>query len=124
MMLITVPGDRVEYFRAQAAMQRWQEEWELKQAELLHAIRSFRKMCEVWNSSATMTSSEGRKAYALCMALNYEWMARDIEIRVIKSHHGHILPLLDEGKDGHILADVVAEDCKDPEAALRRTSGT
>ncbi|KAJ7111002.1 hypothetical protein C8R44DRAFT_633535, partial [Mycena epipterygia] len=39
-----IEGDRVQWFRAEAEMQRWQEQIEQKLAELLRTIRSFRTM--------------------------------------------------------------------------------
>jgi hypothetical protein len=42
--LTTPQGDRVQWFRAEAEMQRWQEQGEQKLAELLRTNRSFLKM--------------------------------------------------------------------------------
>ncbi|KAF8966729.1 hypothetical protein BDZ97DRAFT_1756333 [Flammula alnicola] len=56
-------GDRVQWFRAEAEMQRWQEEWEIKQVEFLRCIRYFEQMSITWNELATR-SSGGKAAYA------------------------------------------------------------
>ncbi|KAJ7913646.1 hypothetical protein B0H13DRAFT_1873761 [Mycena leptocephala] len=41
-------GDRLQWFRAEAEMQRWQEQKEQKLAELLRTNRSFLKMEATW----------------------------------------------------------------------------
>jgi hypothetical protein len=45
-------GDRVQWFRAQADMERWQEEVEILEEEFRRAIRGFEKMEQVWSSLA------------------------------------------------------------------------
>jgi hypothetical protein len=43
-------GDRVQWFRGEAEMQRWLEELEIKLADFLRCIRSFRRMSQVCSS--------------------------------------------------------------------------
>ncbi|KAF7372608.1 CxC2 domain-containing protein [Mycena venus] len=59
-------GDRVQWFRAEAEMQRWQEQKEQKLIELLRTVRSFFKMQQVWTQLANGHSSNqpGHAAYA------------------------------------------------------------
>ncbi|KAJ6620174.1 hypothetical protein B0H10DRAFT_2023034 [Mycena sp. CBHHK59/15] len=59
-------GDRVQWFRAQAEMQRWQEQWEQKLVELLRTIRSFARMQSIWTELAErqLPDQLGAKAYA------------------------------------------------------------
>ncbi|KAJ6480333.1 hypothetical protein C8R45DRAFT_933261 [Mycena sanguinolenta] len=65
---LTLPeGDRVQWFRAEAEMQRWQEQCEQKLAELLRTNRSFLKMADTWTTVASQTAaacSPGHSAYA------------------------------------------------------------
>lgn len=44
-------------------MMCWREEWEIRQADLLHCIRSFQRMTEVW-SELSKTLSDSHAAYA------------------------------------------------------------
>ncbi|KAJ7931951.1 hypothetical protein B0H13DRAFT_1857371 [Mycena leptocephala] len=57
-------ADRVQWFRAEAEVQRWQEHVEMRLAELLRTIRSFRKWHEVWSSLAEQQDNPGHAAYA------------------------------------------------------------
>ncbi len=45
-----VSGDRVQWFRAEAEMHRWQEEWEMGQADYMRCIRFFRAKGDIWTS--------------------------------------------------------------------------
>ncbi|EDR13061.1 uncharacterized protein LACBIDRAFT_322480 [Laccaria bicolor S238N-H82] len=56
-------GDRVQWSRAEAEMQCWQEEWERKQAEFMCCIRSFDKMSHVWAQLSKSSPSQGHAAY-------------------------------------------------------------
>ncbi|KAJ7018652.1 hypothetical protein C8F04DRAFT_1198692 [Mycena alexandri] len=59
-------GDRVQWFRAEAEMQRWQEEVEAKLAELRTTFRSFALYKEAWTKMANCqdASDIGHIAYA------------------------------------------------------------
>ncbi|KAF8195334.1 hypothetical protein K438DRAFT_1760990 [Mycena galopus ATCC 62051] len=59
-------GDRVQWFRAEAEMQQWQEQKEQKLVELLRTVRSFLKMQQVWTQLGNEHSSNqpGHAAYA------------------------------------------------------------
>jgi hypothetical protein len=59
-LTIYVLGNRVQWFRAEAEMQRWKEQKEQKLAELLRTNRSFLKMEATWTALATA----GHRAYA------------------------------------------------------------
>ncbi|KAK7005504.1 CxC2 domain-containing protein, partial [Favolaschia claudopus] len=67
-------GDRVQWFRAEADMQRWQEQIEQKLAELSRTRRSFKKMESVWTELATSQPSDrpGAAAYARQKAAMYQ----------------------------------------------------
>ncbi|KAJ7714457.1 hypothetical protein B0H14DRAFT_2546347 [Mycena olivaceomarginata] len=68
-----VEGDRVQWFRAEAEMQRWQEQVEQKLAELLRTGRSFAKMQSVWSELAErqLPDQLGAAAYARQKAAMY-----------------------------------------------------
>ncbi|KAJ6563365.1 hypothetical protein DFH09DRAFT_1477218 [Mycena vulgaris] len=74
----TNEGDRVQWFRAEAEMQRWQEQKEQKLVELLRAIRSFVKMQSVWSQlGESQANQPGHAAYARQKAWMYERRAED-----------------------------------------------
>ncbi|KAJ7669584.1 hypothetical protein B0H17DRAFT_1183859 [Mycena rosella] len=62
----TQEGDRVQWFRAEAEMQRWQEQLEAKLAELRTTIRSFAAYKIAWAKMADLQASSdiGHIAYA------------------------------------------------------------
>ncbi|KAJ6484787.1 hypothetical protein C8R45DRAFT_931231 [Mycena sanguinolenta] len=66
--------DRVQWFRAEAEMQRWQEQKEQKLVELLRTIRSFFKMQEIWTQLVNRHASDhpGHCAYARQKAAIYQ----------------------------------------------------
>ncbi|KAJ7815199.1 hypothetical protein B0H14DRAFT_3746508 [Mycena olivaceomarginata] len=68
-----VEGDRVQWFRAEVEMQRWQEQVEQKLAELLRMGRSFAKMQSVWSELAErqLPDQLGAAAYAHQKAAMY-----------------------------------------------------
>jgi len=81
-------GDRVQWFRAQADMERWQEEVEILEEEFRRAIRGFEKMEQVWSSLAMSIGSEsadffdsrvakGKMAYGKKKAAMYGRMAKE-----------------------------------------------
>ncbi|KAJ6555359.1 hypothetical protein DFH09DRAFT_1084917 [Mycena vulgaris] len=65
-------GDRVQWFRAEAEMQRWQEQGEQKLAELLRTNRSFLKMQQTWTALASCNELPGHQAYAKQKAAMYQ----------------------------------------------------
>ncbi|TFK32655.1 hypothetical protein BDQ12DRAFT_728501 [Crucibulum laeve] len=69
-------GDCVQWFCAEAEMQRWLEEWEIKQADFMRCIQSFSKMHEVWTELAARNSNDGHITYAKWKAVMYATMER------------------------------------------------
>lgn len=49
-------GNHVQWFCAEADMQRWQEQWELHQAELDHLLFALDYMKTVWQNIANQYS--------------------------------------------------------------------
>ncbi|KAF9553842.1 hypothetical protein CPC08DRAFT_727604 [Agrocybe pediades] len=102
-------SDSVQWFRAEAEMQRWQEEVEIKQAEFLRCIRSFSSMSEKWTQLGKLNShSPGRMAYTKKRAAQYTLLGHDAKTlfcsagykdRMCQSLEKHIL-----------LADMIKED--------------
>jgi hypothetical protein len=71
----------VQWFRAEAEMMRWQEEYELKLVEFVRAIRHYETMEAVWLGLSKSVESEGNEnegkaAYALKTAARYREQAR------------------------------------------------
>ncbi|KAF6743694.1 hypothetical protein DFP72DRAFT_827272 [Ephemerocybe angulata] len=69
-------GDRVQWFRAEAEMYRWQEEWEQKLAELLRTAKYFSKMSSVWTDLGKKTEEPGKLAFAFKIAAQYNQLRR------------------------------------------------
>ncbi|TEB20573.1 hypothetical protein FA13DRAFT_1800801 [Coprinellus micaceus] len=73
-------GNRVQWFRAEADVIRWQEEWERKLIEFLRTIRHYDKMADVWESLATSAdSSPGKAAVAMKTSKRYLELSRRCE---------------------------------------------
>lgn len=66
-------GDRVQWFRAEAEMQRWQEEWEKTIAEFMRTIHHFESMHNAWLTLAQLDShTAGARAYSHKKAAMYD----------------------------------------------------
>ncbi|TFK35116.1 hypothetical protein BDQ12DRAFT_726248 [Crucibulum laeve] len=98
-------GDRVQWFRAEAEMQRWLEEWEIKQADFMRCIRSFSKMHEVWTELATRNSNVGHITYAKQKVVMYATMEREAKHRFALVGYGDRIL-----KEDEILADLIQKD--------------
>ncbi|KAF8965358.1 hypothetical protein BDZ97DRAFT_1904028 [Flammula alnicola] len=108
-------GDRVQWFRAEAEMQRWQEELETLQADFMRCIRTFQKMSEVWKDLAKSNSGEpGKTAYARKKSSMFTEMA--IRGQQQFENAGYSNRVLEEGK---ILADYLEIDRSDLEKSLQ-----
>ena len=89
-------GDRVQWFRAEAEMQRWQEEWKMRQADYMRCIRFFRAMGEIWMSLVTDGSNDdlvclGKNAYARKQARMYADMD-DYAVKLLSDQgYGYLL---------------------------------
>ena len=95
-------------------MQRWQEEWEVKQAEFLRCICWFESMADVWVQLSCSATSPGRAACARRTSSMFRQMARTAQARFIDAGYGDRLsPSLSQPGDGHILADWIQKDCAD-----------
>ncbi|KAJ6459862.1 hypothetical protein C8R45DRAFT_941924 [Mycena sanguinolenta] len=70
----------VQWHRARADMERWQEKVEILGQEFCRAIQGFNKMETVWTALAHNHENEpGKKAYALQVAGMYQQMGKDAQ---------------------------------------------
>ncbi|KAJ7700979.1 hypothetical protein B0H16DRAFT_1747027 [Mycena metata] len=99
-------GDRIQWFRAEAEMERWREQVETILADWRTTIRSFAKYKETWTTLATMQDSNdiGRIAYAKQKAAIYA--RRESEGRRLLGEHKMLGPKYGCIADDHL--DLVA----------------
>jgi hypothetical protein len=116
-------GDRVQWFRAEAEMERWREEWEVKQADFLRCIRSFGKMADVWQKlsagaskpeGCSRASEPGRTAYANQKSAMFRDMERHAKTTFRNAGYGELIDQLLDQQAGKILADFVLAERSDP----------
>ncbi|TDL14299.1 hypothetical protein BD410DRAFT_734297, partial [Rickenella mellea] len=69
--------DRVQWFRAMADKDRWQEEVEILEAEFGRCVRSFRRMAAVWGDLARPQTKKGYAAYAWRQASMFGRMEKE-----------------------------------------------
>jgi hypothetical protein len=112
---ILLIGDSVQFFRAEAEMQRWQEEWESKQADFLRCIRAFHKSSDVWKELSQTASHDGEIAYANKKSAMFKEMANLATSEFIAAGYEDRLATLAGDKS---LADLVMADRVDPENAV------
>ncbi|KAJ7195168.1 hypothetical protein B0H12DRAFT_1245628 [Mycena haematopus] len=77
-------SDRVQWFRAEAEMYRWLEQYERKHAELMRVIERYRRDSEVWVGLADReeqrnTCVNGAVTYARTQAVMYARLQRNAE---------------------------------------------
>ena len=101
-------GDRVQWFRAEADMQRWQEQVELKLAELFRTSRSFRRMQEIW-TTLSLDQPPSYMAYAKQKAAMYKEMAQSCDVGLDNAGYGGLRLELDSGNGGMTLLKFVEE---------------
>ncbi|KAJ3776407.1 hypothetical protein FB446DRAFT_842401 [Lentinula raphanica] len=97
-------SDSVHWFRAEADMERWQEQLEIKHAEFLRLIASFTKYRDAWNTiSAYFSPTPGHRAYAL----EHRDMFDSLRIDAEEKFCNCALPFLRCCTSGNTLADRV-----------------
>jgi len=116
-ILKTVAGDRVQWFRAEAEMQRWREEWEFKQADFMRTISTFQRMSSVWGELGTVSSAPGSIAYSKKQSAMYQEMERHAKELFSKAGYSHLT-------DGKILADYICEERAKEEYVIAELSIT
>jgi predicted RNA-binding Zn ribbon-like protein len=117
MLMAFISGERVQWFHAEAEMQRWQEQVEQKLAELLRTIQSFNKMKETWTAlSLTQPSNlPGHIAYAKKKTSMYESMESNCKKKLEGAGYKHLLSMEDT------LADYVDARRAEEAAFLRKS---
>ncbi|KAJ3963612.1 hypothetical protein EV361DRAFT_956809 [Lentinula raphanica] len=100
-----VEGDRIQWFRAEAEMYRWMEQFESKHAEFERDIEYFRTMAKAWSFLAKKNLAAGYHAYTKRHAAMFTDLANDAELRYKQVGHPGFMNL---GGD-EILADRVEE---------------
>ena len=121
-LILHSAGDRVQWFRAEAEMERWREELEAKQADFLRCIRTFRKMADVWQTLSTggpgycgEPGEMGRIAYAKQKSAMFREMERHAKDTLRSAGYGELVDhLIDSHQKGKILADFVLTERSDP----------
>lgn len=73
-LIIMNSEDRVQWFRAEAEYKRWQEQYEIKQVEIIRASAWFTRMSKIWMDLAESTESAGHAAYARKQGYMYSTM--------------------------------------------------
>ncbi|CAA7262271.1 unnamed protein product [Cyclocybe aegerita] len=102
-------GDQVQFFWAEAEVQRWREELEIKQADFLRCIRAFATMSSVWLKLSSTSSSAGAAAYARKKSAMYKTMECDARTLFAAAGFGHLVESLDNASP-KLLAEYVHEE--------------
>jgi hypothetical protein len=69
----------VEWFRAEAEMERWREQWEIKLAEFIRCSQLFRTMAEAWTTLSERQESKVFEVYARKTAAMYRRMCAQLD---------------------------------------------
>ncbi|KAK7047130.1 hypothetical protein VNI00_006795 [Paramarasmius palmivorus] len=80
-------SNRVHFFRAEAELERWREQWEMKVVEMLRTRKTFLKYEEVWNELAIRRlPNTGAKAVCLRTAQIFKELTHrvDTELDVLQ----------------------------------------
>ena len=100
-------GDSIQFFRAEAEMQRWQEEWESKQADFLRCIWAFSKSSDVWQELSKTASLDGEVAYAKKKSVMFQEMAKVAKSEFLAAGYEDRLATMNGNKS---LAELVEAD--------------
>ncbi|KAJ3715761.1 hypothetical protein C8R42DRAFT_725564 [Lentinula raphanica] len=97
-------SDSIHWFRAEADLERWQEQLEIKHAEFLRLIASFTKYRDAWDYvSAHFSPTPGHRAYAL----EHRDMFDSLRIDAEEKFRSCALPFLRCSISGNTLHDRV-----------------
>lgn len=80
-------GDRVQWFRAEAEVWRWREQYEIKHAEFVRIIKTFSRMADIWHGLANHQDLPEAVAYARRHAAIFSRLASDA--RALYRRCGH-----------------------------------
>ena len=108
----------MQWFRAEAEMEWWREEWEAKQANFLRCIHTFGKMADVWQTLSTCDpeclSKRGRMAYAKQKLAMFQEMACHAKDTFRRAGYGELVDHLIDQQEDKILADFILAEHLDP----------
>ncbi|KAJ3527188.1 hypothetical protein NMY22_g9878 [Coprinellus aureogranulatus] len=89
-------GARVQWFRAEADMMRWQEEWERKLVDFMRSIRYYDKVATVWRELSLRSDfSPGMIALARKTSNRYLELRRRCQDAFKQAGYEYILPDMD-----------------------------
>ncbi|KAJ7722175.1 hypothetical protein B0H16DRAFT_1737862 [Mycena metata] len=111
-------GDRVQWFRAEAEMQRWQEQVEQKLAELLRTRGSFHRMERTWEALAVTPLPSGHQAYARQKAAMYRKRAEQARKFISSASYPDLLE-----EDANIIHRVQADRDREAKIIASAVSG-
>jgi hypothetical protein len=78
-VLIYCVDNWVKFFHSEAEFQRWQEQIEIKHAELFHGIKCFASFQGIWLDMAKTGSSSSHSTYAWRTATMYAGLKAELE---------------------------------------------
>ncbi|KAJ3982182.1 hypothetical protein F5890DRAFT_1476343 [Lentinula detonsa] len=97
-----LPENRVQWFRAEADFERWQEQIEIKHAEFQRVIASFTYYRDAWmRLSSQYSLTPGHRAYAREHSDMFESLRMDAEAKYDQC----CIDILKKVRPGHTLAD-------------------
>jgi hypothetical protein len=76
MLTMTSLGNGVQWHRARAQAERWDEDVEILEEEFRRTVRGFARMSEVWTEMGENGDTGGHRAYAMQKASAYGRMAK------------------------------------------------
>jgi hypothetical protein len=108
----------MQWFQAEAEMERWREEWEAKQANFLRCIHTFGKMADVWQTLSAhdpeCLSKRGKMAYVKQKSAMFYEMVCHAKDTFRRAGYGELVDHLIDQNEGKILADFVLAERSDP----------
>ena len=112
----SITGNRVQWFRAEADMQRWQEQTEVKLIEFLRCMQTYNKMAAVWTLLSQMQPDNlaGHAAYAKRTAGMYKRMEKECEKKFDEAGHKE-LRLSARNNYGEFMKYIIANRRKEEE---------
>ncbi|KAF8907702.1 hypothetical protein CPB84DRAFT_1744604 [Gymnopilus junonius] len=85
-------GDRVQWYHTEAEVERWREEWEIKQVEFLRCIQSFEAYSSKWNELAGLHEG-GKAAYATKTSARFRERAAHMQHLLVSAGYQHLLKM-------------------------------
>ena len=96
-------------------MERWREEWEIKQANFIRCIWSFNKMSSIWEEMAMNSIEAGKHVYSKHKSALFKEMEQHARKLFNDASYGHLIANLLDNDEGKILADYVILEHSSPQ---------